>query len=48
MKPNRKPFFSNKGNPGDYDYLGYQVKFIALAAIFVVIIVLLVEAGVLG
>jgi len=48
MGRDRKPFFSKEGNPEDYRYLGYQFKFIVLAAIFIVVIVLLVDTGVLS
>lgn len=47
VKRFHKPFFSKQGNPEDYNYMAYQVKFIALAAIFVAVIVLLIEAGIL-
>ena len=47
VKRVRKPLFSKRGNPEDYSYMAYQVKFIVLAAIFVAVIVLLVETGIL-
>jgi len=40
---NKKPLFSKKGNPEDYDYLSHQVLFIAAAAILILLMVIFVE-----
>jgi len=41
----KKPYFSEKGNPDDYDYMHNQWKIIGIMAIFFVTIVALVECG---
>ena len=40
---NKKPLFSKKGNPDDYNYMSHQVLFIITAAILVLLMVIFVD-----
>jgi len=39
----KKPLFSKKGNPEDYDYFSHQLLFIGVAVIFILVIIFFSE-----
>jgi len=43
MNKKKKPLFSKKGNPDNYNYLSHQLLFIGIAIVFVLAIVFLSE-----
>lgn len=40
---NKKPLFSKKGNPENYDYMSHQILFVAAAAILVLLMIIFVD-----